>query len=267
MIVTCTNCSTRLQLEDAKVPARPFTVRCPKCQQIINAQPPQAEGPKGGALSVAGDLPSSSRTQREMSAPPAQVFSPDPAPAGAEQTGGAAQTSADGELARLLAALLRRGGSAGETSHGVPRRPEWEPRRALVCLGPPQRELAARSLAAAGGYEVFVAETTTQAVERMREDKMDVVVLDQEFDPMEQGAAFITREIGAMRPAERRRVVFAQLSPTARTGDAHAAFLANVNLVVNTGDAAGLPAVLDKTIHDLNELYRHFNKALSEPEI
>ena len=40
MIVTCPNCTARLQLDGAKVPARPFSVRCPKCQQIINAQPP-----------------------------------------------------------------------------------------------------------------------------------------------------------------------------------------------------------------------------------
>ncbi|MCA1849798.1 MAG: zinc-ribbon domain-containing protein, partial [Acidobacteria bacterium] len=32
MIVVCSQCTTRLQLDDAKVPSRPFTVRCPKCQ-------------------------------------------------------------------------------------------------------------------------------------------------------------------------------------------------------------------------------------------
>ena len=43
MVITCQQCSARLQLDDAKVPSRPFTVRCPKCQHIINAQPPAQE--------------------------------------------------------------------------------------------------------------------------------------------------------------------------------------------------------------------------------
>src|SRR2546423_1513700 len=40
MVITCQQCAARLQLDDAKVPQRAFTVRCPKCQHIINAQPP-----------------------------------------------------------------------------------------------------------------------------------------------------------------------------------------------------------------------------------
>jgi len=31
----CPQCSTRIQIEDAKVPDRPFKVRCPKCQQVM----------------------------------------------------------------------------------------------------------------------------------------------------------------------------------------------------------------------------------------
>jgi predicted Zn finger-like uncharacterized protein len=31
----CPHCSTRIQIEDAKVPDRPFKVRCPKCQNVM----------------------------------------------------------------------------------------------------------------------------------------------------------------------------------------------------------------------------------------
>jgi predicted Zn finger-like uncharacterized protein len=31
----CPQCSTRIQIEDAKVPDRPFKVRCPKCQHVM----------------------------------------------------------------------------------------------------------------------------------------------------------------------------------------------------------------------------------------
>ncbi len=67
----------------------------------------------------------------------------------------------------------------------------------------------------------------------MRENRMDVVLLDQEFDPTEQGAAFVTREVTVLRPAQRRRLFFVLLSPVLRTMEAHAAFLNNVNAIVN----------------------------------
>ena len=69
MIVTCPNCTTRLQLDGAKVPARPFSVRCPKCQQIVNAQPPaQSAAPQRDALAAGGDVPASTKSQQETAA-------------------------------------------------------------------------------------------------------------------------------------------------------------------------------------------------------
>src|SRR3954449_13264988 len=64
MIVTCPNCTTKLQLEASKVPSRAFSVRCPKCQHIVNAQPP-AQTSQRDALAAGGDLPASTRTQQQ----------------------------------------------------------------------------------------------------------------------------------------------------------------------------------------------------------
>src|SRR5437867_1628457 len=41
MILTCPKCATRLQLESAKLPARAFTIKCPKCQNVISVAPPE----------------------------------------------------------------------------------------------------------------------------------------------------------------------------------------------------------------------------------
>jgi len=48
-----------------------------------------------------------------------------------------------------------------------------------------------------------------------------------------------------------------------RTMDAHAAFLNNVNAVVNLADLDQLPEVLDIALREFNELYKDFNGALS----
>ncbi|MDT5295158.1 MAG: hypothetical protein QOJ76_2038 [Acidobacteriota bacterium] len=256
MIVTCPNCTTRLQLDGAKIPARPFSVRCPKCEQIINAQPP-AQAPQRDALAAVGDLPLSTRSQQEMSATPVMPFLRDePAPSGPE-----------GEVLRLLASLLQReaAGEAGASGVGGLRR-AWERRRALVCAGSSFGGDVVRALGGAG-YNVCVAENATQAVEQMREEHLDVVVLDPEFDVRVQGAGQVNRELIAMRTTERRRIVFVLLSNTVRTGDAQAAFLAGANLVVGMKDAGELPRALEKNIRDLNELYRDFNKALSLTEL
>lgn len=268
MIVVCSQCTTRLQLDDAKLPSRAFTIRCPKCQNVINAQPPavgSGEQPQG-ALGV-GESPSL-ENPRYKQPTPAPAFNPI-APAESDEVQAYAQPPAveANDIARMLAALLQRGGMEKERQTGASlARPVWERRRALVCVTPAHREALAQQLAESN-YQVFVADDTSQAIERMREEHMDVVILDPGFDPVEQGAAFVTREVVIMRPAERRRLFFVHLNASARTLDAHAAFVSNVNLVVNPADIEIMPQALERAIRDFNELYREFNLALSAPAI
>ena len=35
MQAQCSQCSSRIQIDDSKVPDRPFKVKCPKCQALI----------------------------------------------------------------------------------------------------------------------------------------------------------------------------------------------------------------------------------------
>lgn len=260
MIVVCSQCTTRLQLDDAKIPSRPFTVRCPKCQSIIHGQPAAGNGGQQSALSI-GESPAldSTRFNPPMAAP---VFKPDKG-AGEEEVKAYEGASSTGpnDLARTLAELLRQG-VPGDGKPQSAARLRWEHRRVLVCVTPSRREVIARSLVDEN-YQVYVAEDTSQAIERMREEKMDVVILEAEFDAIEQGAAFVTSEINVLRPAERRRLIFVLVSPTVKTMDTHAAFVHNVNLVVNTGDLENLPRALERTLRDYNDLYRDFNTALN----
>jgi hypothetical protein len=97
----------------------------------------------------------------------------------------------------------------------------------------------------------------------MRSNKMDVVLLEPQFDPAEQGSAFVIREINVLRPPQRRRIFFVLISPSMRTMDAHAAFLSNVNLVVNVADVDELHRVMELALREYNELYRQFNTAFN----
>src|SRR5687767_12468219 len=128
MIVNCPNCATRLQLDESKVPARPFSVRCPKCQQIINAQPPTAPAQRD-ALGAVGDVPSSLRPQQETAAPAAA------APlVGEPQPPAVAAPDAQDDVLRLLASLLRREAAGGEPADEPDAgRRARKRRRALMC--------------------------------------------------------------------------------------------------------------------------------------
>ena len=100
-------------------------------------------------------------------------------------------------------------------------------------------------------------------MERMREERMDIIFLDPNFDPVEKGAAFVHNEINAMRPAERRRTFFIHFTDTGRTLDQHAAFVSNVNLIINHADIEQIPRALERSIRDYNDLYRDLNRALN----
>ena len=168
--------------------------------------------------------------------------------------------SGSADMARVLVDLLRQKDSARAT-RASRKRPAWDRRKALVCAEAEFREAIAEGLVA-HDFEVYVAESTAEALGRMREDRMDVLVLDANFDPIEQGFAFVMREIKLMRPTERRRLFFIFVTTNARTMDLHAAFLHNANLVVNPADIHRLPEALEVSLRHYNELYREFNHAL-----
>jgi ActR/RegA family two-component response regulator len=259
MVLICSKCEARLQLDEAKAPSRPFTVRCPKCQGAINVQPPASSD---AATAEEGQLQHGSPAiadraafERPASAPPFKVQIED-----SNVTSN--PVSADGlnDVAKLLAAALSHADTASTRTRGR-KRPAWDRRKILVCASPAYRDAIARSVANLD-YEVFVAENSAQALGRMREEKMDIVILDANFDPVEQGVAFVTREIKLLRSSERRRLFFVYVTSGVRTMDLHAAFLHNVNLVVNPSDLDQLPDALEVSVRHYNELYRDFNIAL-----
>ena len=250
MNIVCPKCAARLQIDDAKAPSSAFTVRCPKCNTAVEAQPvdaPAAAIGNGVSKSLANEP---ARFERPLPAPRyQQALEP------ALEANAASESIGNVEdAAKFLVELLHRSGVDPDKKG----RRRSDGKRLLLCANPMMREPAA-ALLAANGYDVFVAESTPQALESMREERMDIVVLDPQFDPVEQGFAFITREVNILRPADRRRLFFVSLSPSARTFDLHAAFLNNVNLVVNPLDIEKLPRVLERAIRDFNELYREFN--------
>jgi predicted Zn finger-like uncharacterized protein len=248
MIIVCQKCDSRLQVDEARVPSRPFVIRCPKCHSSVDS------GLSTATLEQTAVSGSTSTDDPRFEQPnPAPLFELQGQPA--EPPAG---VSAD-RLAELLSGLISQ---PIVTGRNLPyARPSWDPRKALVCVPEEYRETVARSLAA-NGYQVFVAEDARQAVDRMRENLLDMVLLDPRFDPVEQGPVFVTREVNILRPAQRRRLFFVLLSPSLRTMDAHTAFLNNVNAIINVSEIDELPSLIERRVREYNELYKDYNKTL-----
>ena len=250
MIIVCQKCYTRLQVDEAKAPSRPFVIRCPKCNGSVDsgASSPALEQ---SATNIGGS-PATENHRFEQ---------PNPAPLfESEKKVPLTKPEVSAErLADLLSGLMNQPGAAGRNVSYA--RPAWDPRRALICVPEDFRQSLARSLADIG-YQVFVANDTRQAVDRMRENLLDMVLLDPRFDPTEQGSVFITREVNILRPPQRRRLFFVLLSPSLRTMDSHTAFLNNVNAIINFNEIADLPKLIERRMHEYNELYKEFNQVL-----
>ena len=242
MILVCPKCSTRLQVDDEKSPQRPFNVRCPKCNSTVSSGPANP-ATEQSALAVGGSPATDHPRFEPLTARTYEAPTP------------AETVATTDDSVRMLIDLLSKGTTRNTDNPTA--RPSWDKRKALVCTSEAYRDSIARKLTQTG-YQVYVAEDTRQAVETMRANKMDVVLLEPHFDPAEQGSVFVIREINVLRPPQRRRLFFVLISPSLRTMDAHAAFLNNVNAVVNVNDLEELNRIMEVALREYNELYRDF---------
>lgn len=252
MVIVCHNCTARLQIAEEKVPAHSFALRCPKCQSVINveAHANTLNASLSGVNSFAGKSvpPVAPEPVRPPLPAPEPVRPPLPAPT---------VSSSDVMLQQLLQLLQGPATPAIAPAQSAPAE-----RRILLCIAPSRREAVARLLVAPG-HRIGTAADFRQAVERLKDEHIHVVVIDAEFAPDEDGFRSLQKIVQTMRPAQRRRLILVKIAPDARTADQHTAFLESVNLLVNTADLHLLPEALERNMRHHNELYRDFFEALN----
>jgi predicted Zn finger-like uncharacterized protein len=236
MIIRCDNCSVSLQLDESKIPSGNFSVRCPRCQNLLRVQ----KDASGKGLSAVEQLAASQA-----------------AAVAAEGSNEATDKQSGVQINAALRSLM----SALQSDKGVVADDDTEEksRRVLLCLGQKADETA--RLLAKSGYKVYVAQTPAQANERLRDGKTEMMIFSPDFAADLGGAAVIQQKANAMYSSERRRLFLISLEDGGSTMNAHDAFLRNLNLIVNTGDVAQLPLILNRAIGDYNDLYHYFNTA------
>ena len=243
MIIRCDNCSVSLQLDESKIPSGNFTVRCPRCQNMLRANKDSKA--------------TNSPTAQQLAANPAAPAVPDGAQHFAEKE---TEFEINSALRSLLTAL-----QAGKSTIEHNDDSDKKPRRILLCLG--EKKEATSKLLAEAGYKVYIAETPAQANERLREGKTEIVVFSPDFAPEFGGAAILQQKANAMYSSERRRLFLVSLEDNGTTMNAHEAFLRNLNLIVNTSDLPQFPLILNRALIDFNDLYHYLNVGLGAEAI
>jgi len=236
MIIRCDNCSVSLQLDEAKIPGGNFTVRCPRCQNLVRVAP--------GARNIS---------------PVQQMQENAPAPAVEEniQEFAAKEREVEINLAlRSLLSALQAENRILDTSDEAAEKP----RRVLLCLGQKSDQIA--KIMVDGGFKVYLAETPAQANERMRESKTEILLFSPDFAADYGGATMLQQKINKLPAGERRRLFLVSIEDSGITMSAHDAFLRNLNLIVNSNDINQLPLILNRALRDFNEIYRHYNEAM-----
>ncbi len=237
MIIRCDNCSVSLQLDEGKIPTQNFTVRCPRCQNLIRVQ----KGSTAQQLEATKPAPAVSEGAQDFSAKESEF-------------------QINSALKSLLSALQteKKTLDASDTS-------DEKPRRILLCLGQKRDEVG--KVLVGAGYKVYVAQTPAQANERLREGKTEIVIFSPDFAAEFGGAAILQQKVNAMYSSERRRLYLISLEDKGSTMNAHEAFLRNLNLIVNTNDIPQLPMILNRALRDFNDLYHYFNRAAGHEAI
>jgi predicted Zn finger-like uncharacterized protein len=243
MIIRCDNCSVSLQLDEAKIPNGNFTVRCPRCQNLVRVQ---ANGGKG-----------SPTVQQLRTNAPAAAFG--------ENAGQFAEKESGFEINQALKSLL---GALSKGNQVIESKDETQekPRRVLLCLGENKRDRVAKLMVDAG-YKVYLAQTPAQANERLREGKTELLIFSPDFAAEFGGAAIIQQKINAMPASLRRRLFLVSVEDAGTTMNAHEAFMRNLNLIVHGNDIDQIGLIMNRALRDFNELYRFYNTAINAASI
>jgi hypothetical protein len=245
----CQQCGCNIQIDDTQVPPYPFNVDCPRCRKSVTVAPPPKPEP---VLRAEG-----AQARPQSGSAPANPASP------------ASTTPAPSNPADMMQSFMQMmatmvAGNNPKTAEAILEKSfAWQRKHLLVCCAESKHRQTVQTILDSTKYDTTVPQSSSEAIDIMKDRKIDIVILDPQFDSARQGGIAILRHISSLMPKYRRRIYVVLVSPQVKTLDTYMAFLNCVNLTVNADDLEGLQAILEKSIKDYNELYRPLYEASS----
>lgn len=224
--ITCTACSARLSIPEEKLPKNltHFVGKCPKCQQKIEVN---LDRPAGLSTPTSPAQPVAS-----PAAPPPNIPPPAPRP---------------------------------PAEAPVPLDEEFtEGRRlAMACFDDAAAQAAAKTALEELGYMVHAPATASEAVQRLRRSKYEVVLLHDQYGGSADGNP-VLKLLQPMPMSSRRTICVGLVSKDLLTMDHMAAFAHSVNFTVAEKELDKIKSIVQHGVLDHDNFYRPFMEALKD---
>jgi PleD family two-component response regulator len=140
--------------------------------------------------------------------------------------------------------------------------PDPVPRVALVCVDRGERRTAVVDALTELAYIPDVPADAEEAVDRLRKNPYDVVVVDETYEGSSPLDNTVMKALAATSMQVRRYIFVAQLGAGVTTLDNATAFSRSVNAVINVNDVGQLAPILRRAIADNDAFYRVFREVL-----
>jgi predicted Zn finger-like uncharacterized protein len=254
----CTNCQQRIVIDDAKVPDRAFSVKCPKCQTVVRfpgkGAAPVISAP--GTSSFASNLPAGAYP----AAPPTSAYPAYPAaPASSAAANGSAPTPPSAahspaveppseEMRATMMAQLRREMTFGEGKLVG---------RAMVALGDRAQAGAMALPLTRLGYQVDTVDNPDEGARLLEQGMYDLVVATRAAAAA--GRESLYQRLNRLSPEGRRRIFLVLVGDEFKTGDGTQAWAVLADLVIAGRDIPTADAVLLPTLAERTRLYQVFS--------
>lgn len=217
----CPNCSNKIVIDDARVPDRPFSVKCPKCQNAVKFP--------GKAAAAAGAPP-----------PPPP---PDPGPVG---------PSPDELRAQMMSQLRREmalGG--GEAAHSG--------ERALVALSDRGLSGNVALMLTRLGYAVDTLDDMEEAARLLEQGVYQVVVTAPVAGA--GGKESLYQKALRINPEARRRLFLVLVGENLKTADGTQGWVLQADMVMSSREAGSADAFFRATLAERARVYQAFLEA------
>jgi predicted Zn finger-like uncharacterized protein len=217
----CTQCQSRIQIDDSKVPDKPFKVKCPKCQAVITLPGRGAAlpGPGNGGAEAVAPAPA---------APPPPAYEPPPPGLSA-------------------AAIARRERAAASPNDAI-----------IALAGPAAAGLQASLISS--GFNVDMVDDIEEGARVVESGIYEVAVTSREqAEPGKPET--LQQRLLRMPTDTRRRVFVILVGEEFRTGDGVQAWAAQADLVVHPNDAARCDHLIRATMQERKRLYQPLEDA------
>jgi predicted Zn finger-like uncharacterized protein len=231
MEITCTQCNTKLNVPDEKIPKdQAIRVSCPKCKNKITIDP---------------RMPGQNETSDESHAGTGEWHRKFEEPQHVEEIekGSHAKDdySEDEELdffdeSTKLALVLADDDIAEKVKTAV----EWL------------------------GYKYIHSSHTRDALAKLRFHRFDFIFIAEGFDGQELENSPIRNYLNTLSMSSRRRIFLALMGDKFKSMDDMAAYTMSANSVINTKDIDKLPSIFKQGISDHDKFYKVFMDTLVE---